>query len=144
MEQMADILRYAISPVLSEFGIIAALEGLVKGETSILNTTGESVALAKMVDIPNIKVMADLYHVANENENFKDFAGYKGYIVHSHIGKPVPRVMPSNGDGYDYKPFFDALRLSGFNGRMSVEAGLNDPDFKTSIEKSYKALEPLL
>ena len=144
MEQMADICKYAISPVLDEFGIILAIEGLVKNETTMLNTTADTVRLAKLTNLPNIKVMADLYHVANENENFADFVNYKGYIMHSHIGKPVPRVMPSNGDGYDYKPFFDALRSAGFNGRMSVEAGSSCDDYRTSLERAYIALEPLL
>ena len=144
MQQMADICKYAISPVLDEFGIILALEGLVKGETSMMNTTEESVKIAKLANVPNIKVMADLYHVANENEKFEDFANYKGYIRHAHIGKPSPRVMPSNGDGYDYKPFFEALRSANFNGRLSVEAGKSCDDYKESLKRAFTALEPLL
>jgi sugar phosphate isomerase/epimerase len=143
MEQMADILKYAVSPVLDRFGIIATVEGLVKRETPILNTTEQSVALAKLVNIPNVKVMIDLYHAANEDKDL-DFTPYKGYIMHSHIGKPQPRLMPAPDDGYDYKPFFDGLRAGGFNGRMSVEAGLNAPDFKTSALNSFNALSPLL
>lgn len=144
VQQMADICKYAISPVLDEFGIILALEGLVKGETNMMNTTDESVKIAKAADKPNIKVMVDLYHAANENENFKDFVNYKGYIRHAHIGKPSPRIMPSNGDGYDYKPFFEALRSANFNGRMSVEAGNSCEDYKKSLENAFEALEPLL
>jgi sugar phosphate isomerase/epimerase len=144
IEQMADICKYAISPVLDEYGIILALEGLRRDETPIMHRTDESVKIAKLANVPNIKVMADLYHVAGEGENLADFANYRGYIRHGHIGKPQPRVMPSEGDGYDYKPFFDALRLANFNGRLSVEAGLSCDDFKTSIERAFAVLEPLL
>jgi len=143
LEQMAQICRYAISPALDEFGVILALEGLRQNETPILHQTGESVKLAKIADVPNIKVMADLYHVIGEGENLADFANYKGYIRHAHIGKPQPRVMPSEGDGYDYRPFFTALRSANFNGRMSVEAGLSCDDYKTSLERAYAALEGL-
>jgi len=141
--QMADICKYSISPVLDEFGIILALEGLRKNETNMMNRTDESVAIAKLANVPNIKVMADLYHVAHEDTSLADFVNYKGYIMHSHIGKPTPRVMPSEGDGYDYKPFFEALRSAGFNGRMSVEAGSSCDDYKTSLERAYQCLEPL-
>jgi len=144
MEQMADICRYAISPVLDHFGIILALEGLRKDETPMMNRTDESVAIAKLANVPNIKVMADLYHVIGEGENLDDFKNYKGYIRHSHIGKPSPRVMPSEGDGYDYKPFFEALRSADFNGRMSVEAGSSFDDYRTSLERAFAILEPLL
>ena len=143
MEQMADICKYAISPVLDEFGIILTLEGLVKAETTMMNRTDESVKIAKLANVPNIKVMVDLYHMANEDEKYEDFVNYKGYIMHSHIGKPAPRVMPSRGDGFDYKPFFDALRSAGFNGRMSVEAGARG-DYRESLEEAYITLEPLL
>ena len=144
VEQMADICKYSISPVLDEYGIILALEGLRKDETNMMNRTDESVLIAKTANVPNIKVMADLYHVIGEGENLADFVNYKGYIRHSHIGKPSPRVMPSNGDGYDYKPFFDALRSANFNGRLSVEAGSSCDDYKTSLERAFVALEPLL
>ena len=144
IEQMADICKYAISPVLDEYGIILALEGLRKDETPMMNRTDESVAIAKLANVPNIKVMADLYHVAHEDTSLADFINYKGYIRHSHIGKPTPRVMPSNGDGYDYKPFFEALRSANFNGRMSVEAGSSCDDYRTSLENAFIALEPLL
>ena len=144
VQQMADICKYAISPVLDEFGIILALEGLRKNETSMMNRTDESVLIAKTANVPNIKVMADLYHVIGEGEDLADFVNYKGYIRHSHIGKPSPRVMPSNGDGYDYKPFFDALRSANFNGRLSVEAGSSCDDYRTSLERAFIALEPLL
>ena len=144
MEQMADICRYAISPVLDHYGIILALEGLRKDETNMMNRTDESVKIAELAAVPNIKVMADLYHVIGEGENLADFANYKGYIRHAHIGKPAPRVMPSNGDGYDYKPFFEALRSANFNGRMSVEAGSSCDDYRTSLERAFEALQPLL
>jgi len=52
--------------------------------------------------------------------------------------------MPSEGDGYDYAPFFAALRSAGFNSRMSVEAGSSNPDYKVSLENAFKILEPLL
>ena len=144
MEQMADILKNAISPVLDQFGIIATVEPLVRGETPILTTTEQGVNVAKLANVPNVKVMVDLYHSANEDKHFDDFPKFKGYIMHSHIGKPSPRVMPSEGDGYDYAPFFAALRSAGFNGRMSVEAGSSNPDYKVSLENAFKVLEPLL
>lgn len=142
MSQMADICKYAISPVLSEFGIIAVLEGLNKKETTILLTTAQSVELAKLTDLPNIKVMADLYHVHLENENLGDFPDYRGYIHHSHIALPVPRVMPSPDDGFDYKPFFAALRSAGFNGRMSVEAGAKG-EYRESLVNAFRTIAPL-
>ena len=143
-EQMAEILKRAVSPALDGFGAVAVIEGLVKKETTILNTTEQTVSLAKLAGLPNIKVMTDLYHAANEGEDFGDYKKFTGYILHSHIGKPVPRVMPSPGDGQDYAPFFAALRSAGFDGRMSVEAGKSCDDYKTSVENAYKVLEPLL
>ena len=144
IEQLAQICKYAISPVLDQYGVILAMEALRKDETSMLNRTDESVRVAKLANVPNIKVMADLYHVAEEDTSLADFVNYQGYIRHAHIGKPSPRNMPCIGDGYDYKPFFEALRLANFNGRMSVEANKSCDDYRTSLERAYTALEPLL
>jgi sugar phosphate isomerase/epimerase len=78
IQQMADICKYGISPVLNEFGIILTLEGLRKNETPMMNRTDESVTIAKLANVPNIKVMADLYHVAHEDTSLADFVNYKG------------------------------------------------------------------
>lgn len=142
LDQMADICRFGISPVLSEFGIIAVLEGLNKGETNMLLTTGDSVELARLVNMPNLKVMADLYHVNLEDEDYADFPKYTGYIHHAHIANPRPRVMPKRDDGFPYEPFFAALRSAGFDGRMSVEAGPNG-DYVECLKEAYATLAPL-
>ena len=139
MAQMATIARECMSPVAAEFGITVVLEGLNKGESAMLNTTAQSVDLSKMSGCDNIKVMADLYHVWLENEVYSDFANYKGYIKHAHIANPDPRIMPDPEDGFDYKPFFDALRLADFEGRISAEAGTRG-DYKTAMEKAYELI----
>ncbi|GHV15499.1 hypothetical protein FACS1894219_12400 [Clostridia bacterium] len=142
LDQAAEILRTVISPICAEFGITAVIEPLCSAETPFIKTVADGVRLAKIADRANIRVMSDLYHVHSEKENLDEYKNFVGWIRHAHIAKPVPRIMPTPVDGFDYKPFFNALASADYSGRISVEAGQSDPDYKKSVRDAYEALSP--
>jgi len=55
-----------IAPVARENGITIAIEPLRKQETNIINTAREGLALVKAVDRPEIRLLVDYYHLAEE------------------------------------------------------------------------------
>lgn len=133
-EQLAVVCREVISPVLAQYGMTAALEGLNKGESPTFNLTEQSVDTAKKSGRDNIRVMTDYYHIFLEKEDMSKFRDFGDMIVHAHIANPVGRVMPAPGDGADYPSFFNALKSAGFNARLSVEAGIQGEFEKTMTD----------
>lgn len=140
-EQLAAVCAGVISPVCTEFGLTAALEGLQKPESPTFNLTEESVATAKASGKDNIRVMTDYFHIWVEKEDMSKFASFGDMIVHAHIANPVGRVMPREGDGAGYPDFFGNLKKAGYKGRLSVEASIQgefEPTMKAAFSEMVK------
>lgn len=126
LEQLASFLnmceRYAL-----RYNLTIAIEPLNKGETNIINSVNEGLDLAKRVQRPHIKLLADLYHMLLENESADIIYKAHDYLVHTHIANR-DRLYPgaAERDGEDIKPFFKALKEVGYNGGVSVECRFND------------------
>ena len=119
-----------------EAGIVIAIEPLCYAECNAVNTLREGLALAELGARPNLRLLADMYHMGENGEDFADLTLAKEYLAHCHIGRPEGRTYPLPDDGYDYTPFFAALKGIGYEGRLSVEAApKNGPeDLDTSVK----------
>jgi len=140
-EQLAVVCAEVISPVLREFDMTAALEGLRKAESPTFNLTEQAVMTAKKSGKDNIKVMTDFYHISVENEDMSKFSEFGDMIVHAHMANPVGRIMPCAGDGADYETFFSNLKKAGYDARLSMEAGIQgefEPTMAAALEEMKK------
>ena len=120
--QVVDLLKL-VDPIAGRNGITIAIEPLRKAECNLINTFEEGVRLAEDVGGENIKVLVDYYHLTVEDESPEKVRKYgKGSLVHVHMANPDGRIFPKSMDESDYRPFFDALRQIGYEGRVSCEA----------------------
>jgi sugar phosphate isomerase/epimerase len=110
-------------------GMRLAVEPLRSAECNTLNTVAEGLALVRAAAHPGVAVLADMYHMCENGEDFSVLRQADALLHHCHIGCPGTRKYPMPADGYDYKPFFAALQSIGYTGRISVEAGqINGPE----------------
>src|SRR5512137_1446219 len=123
--QLVDFCR-RVAPVARENGLTIVVEPLRKQETNIINTAREGLALVKAVDRPEIRLLVDYYHLAEEGENADVIAEAGPLLAHTHIANPAGRVYPLSPDESAYTGFFSNLCKIGYNGRTSVEASTKD------------------
>jgi len=123
--QLVDFCR-RIAPVARDNGITIVVEPLRKQETNIINTAREGLALVKAVDRPEIRLLVDYYHLAEEGENADIIAEAGPPLVHAHIANPTGRVFPLNADESPYAGFFSNLCNIKYQGRLSIEASTKD------------------
>ena len=123
-------------------GVTIAIEPLRAKESNIINLVAQGAELARRVKHPAIKLLADGYHMAEMNESADSIiAAGNDLMRHCHTANPAGRVYPTPDDAWDYKPFFDALKTIGYDGRVSVEAGCDD--FAKASVLAFSALDPL-
>ncbi|MDD4461960.1 MAG: sugar phosphate isomerase/epimerase [Eubacteriales bacterium] len=134
-DQITDFARMAGS-IAAEHGITIAIEPLSFREGNIVNLIGEAVYLADRVALPNVRVLADYYHMVGNRETAGILQGLAPWIAHCHIAQSPLRTYPSPDDGQDYRPLFRALNAGGYHGGISVEAGRPDP----FVEKAQETL----
>ena len=139
--QLVDFCR-RIAPVARDTGITIVVEPLRKQETNIINSAREGLALVRAVDRPEIKLLVDYYHLAEEGENADIIAEAGPLLAHTHIANPAGRVYPLSLDESAYGGFFANLCKIGYSGRMSVEASTKD--FSADAPKSLALLRQSL
>jgi len=113
----------------AEAGLTVVIEPLNTREDNAVNTLLEGLALMKQVDLPGLRLLADMYHMGENGEDYAGIPQAGADLRHCHIARPAGRKYPLPGDGYDYAPFFSALRQIGYAGRLSIEASpVNGPE----------------
>ena len=88
------------------------------------NSLGEGACLAAAVDHPRIRLLADYYHVAVENQPVSDIERLTG-IAHAHIATQAGRRIPVEEDA-GYAEMFAAMKRTGYQGLISVEGKADD------------------
>ena len=122
-----------VGDVASEYGLTVAMEPLNTSETNILNSVKECMDFVKDVNHSHVKLLADFYHMRRENEDMDVLLSASPDLVHLHIANSHGRVCPLERTEDDYDIFFERLKQIGYQGRVSIEAGIKDVDREAPV-----------
>jgi sugar phosphate isomerase/epimerase len=132
VDQFATLL-WKMGQIAQEHGVTVVIEPLRHQEDNFINTVVQGAEMVERVGHPNIRLLADLYHMLQNGEDPADLQKVGHLLKHCHIaekeGRTAPGVM-----GDDFRPFFSALKSVGYRGRMSIEG-------QWKIEQLPKAYE---
>lgn len=124
--------------IFRRHNMMLLLEPLNKKETNVIRTTKDAAAYIRELNLPNLKMVLDLYHFWQEDEPMERIMEYRDLIHHVHIAEPSKREYLKPDDAYDYALFFGALRQIGYDGAVVFEGGKSD--FDTGIRSTYQLL----
>lgn len=120
--QLVDFLHIA-SDVCGKYGINIAIEPL--SAMNIVSYISEGHYLIHLTKRDNVRLLADLYAVTLNYESWEDIVTYGEHIEHLHFCSN-DRKFPRMNDPYDYAPFFEAVKRSGFDKRISIEGAVSE------------------
>jgi sugar phosphate isomerase/epimerase len=129
-----------IGPIAERYGLEIAVEPLARVECNYINTVDEGGALARASGSPAVGVLADCYHWARNGEGADTILAAKDRLIHAHLATLPNRKAPGM-EPYDFVPFFRALVAAGYDGRVTVEGGLPQPEGR--VDGLRRALEAL-
>lgn len=121
--QLVDFL-HLVAEVATSHALTVVIEPLNRKESNILNSVAEGVALAERVNRPSIQVLADFYHMDEEQEPLQHLLTYKDWLAHIHVAD-TDRRAPGTGH-YPYAAFVDLLQQAGYDGMVSIECRWED------------------
>ncbi len=124
MDQFVEVLR-KLGPVAERHGVTVVIEPLNKGECNFINSLAEGAEAARGAAHDNIRLLADIYHMARDGEPAGELVRYGELLRHCHIAEVEKRTPPGVA-GDDFRPYFRALKAAGYDGRLSVECGWSD------------------
>lgn len=96
------------------------LEPLNRYETWYLNSVGHATDLARRINSPRVRSLADLFHMNIEEADFAEPIIAAGkWLGHVHLADNN-RLEPGAGC-MDFEPFFRGLQQAGYTGYMTLE-----------------------
>ncbi|MEY2615517.1 MAG: hypothetical protein QOH78_1290 [Verrucomicrobiota bacterium] len=115
-------------------GALVAIEPLNRRESNFINSVAEGVHFAQRINRPEIRVLADFYHMDEENEPLDTLRAYAPWLAHIHLAD-TGRRHPGSGS-YDYNRFMGLLKEIVYLGAMSSECKLEnpEPEMRSSLE----------
>lgn len=123
--QLTEALSWC-ADALEGTGCTLAIEPLNRKESNIINSVAEGVDFAERVNRPEIRVLADFYHMDEEQEPLEALKAHRDWLAHIHVAD-AGRRNPGTGS-YDYDRFFGHLRAIGYAGMISAECTVEDPE----------------
>ncbi len=123
-ERLYDFLGIC-SRLGQKYGVRCAIEPLRAAECNWINTVSEALALSRRLNLPGVRVLADLYHMADANEDFSVLHEAGEELIHVHVAEP-DRSYPGKYDSGYLHAFLCALKDCGYAGRVSVECRYDD------------------
>ena len=104
----------------ASLGIKLALEAWNRYETYFLNRLDQALELVKAVNLNNVGIMADLFHMNIEEASMaKAITKAGNKLLHIHIADSN-RAAPGQGHT-DFRPIVEALKKINYEGYLTME-----------------------
>jgi sugar phosphate isomerase/epimerase len=137
VEVARELCRYAMSK-----SVTLILEPVNRYEIDFINTVEEGVDLMKKVNMPNMMLMPDVFHMNIEDRRIgPELRKYIQYIKYIHFADSN-RMAPGQGH-IGFGEIFRSLKQSDYDGWISVEI-LPRPDPDTAAQQAAKFLLPFV
>lgn len=120
-EQFVSFCRQ-LGPVAAKHRVTIVLEPLNRRETNFFNRVSEGIDLVDQIREPAIQLLADIYHMLQEDEAPDSLRQAGPRLRHCHIAEKAKRTPPGFA-GDNFKPYFRALKDIGYTAGISIEAG---------------------
>jgi len=138
----ADVIGRVL-PVLEQTQVTLALEPLGPQETTFMVTTEETVALARRIDSPWVRLHLDVKAMATESVPIPELIRrYASLLAHFHAND-----TNLQGPGFgkvDFVPIFRALREIDYRGWVSVEVFDYSPGAERLARESIEYMKRCL
>jgi sugar phosphate isomerase/epimerase len=125
LQLIENMKRYG--PIAARYGVTIVLEPLSRDSCNIVTTVDEGAELVRAADHPSIRLLADTYHMAVDGDPPEAIRRAGGLIAHVHCAEGDGRG-PLGAVGEDQRPYFRALKDTGYDGRISLECRWDDFD----------------
>jgi len=114
-----------MAPIAERTGVTVVVEPLNSTECNFINSLAEGAALVRRADHPNIRLLADIYHMLMDGEGPEEITAHAALIAHSHVAEHKGRRPPGTAPE-DLRPYLRALVDAGYKGGISVECRWDD------------------
>ena len=142
--QFARFLRVTAEEA-APYGITLLIESIQKDMCNYLNTMVEARAMMERLALPGVRLLADLYHMETQGEDWRELGAYLPDVRHVHVstvGPGLARGLYGAGDEDACFAAFRAIQAAGYSGTVSIEpdaGALTEEGMKTALRLMRRA-----
>jgi sugar phosphate isomerase/epimerase len=118
-EQFVALLK-AMAPLAKRHRITVGVEMQQRSECNYLNFIEEVVQVVEPVAHPNIRVLADLFHMRVMGDSPRELAAAMPWVGLVELAEKQNRTLPGIA-GDDFRPYLTELARAGYSGLADVE-----------------------
>lgn len=135
IEQFISALK-RMGVLAKKYGVTVGVEQLQTRECNFINRISEVERVVREANHPNIRAVADFYHMAAEGDTPEDLAKVADLLMHVEIAELKGRRMVGV-NGQDFRPYLKVLKEAKYKGALSIEG-----DFEVSeLTKGFAELK---
>ena len=121
LEQFISFSR-RIAPLAQKYEVIVVIEPLNKKECNFINSLADGAEIVKTVNHPNLRLLADIYHMSMDQESPEEIIKHGALLQHVHVAELDGRMAPGT-HGEDFGPYLRALKKINYGHNLSFECG---------------------
>lgn len=135
---------HLIADICSEHDTICVIEPINPGECNIIYYVTDGALVARSIDRPQIRTLADFFHMSLQSEPLRHLEAAGDWLAHTHTSGPT-RLFPMPGQPWDQRAFLAALRAVGYDARLSIESWRPRPGstYADEAQESLRYLKAL-
>lgn len=136
IEQFVSLLK-RLGPLAAERGITVSVEQLQSRECNFINRIGEVERVVRAANHPNVRGVADFYHMAAEGDTPEQLASAADIIQHVEIAELEGRRVPGT-TGQDFRPYFRVLKKAQYAGAIGIEGRWEISEIEAAFKEIKK------
>lgn len=136
IEQFISLLS-KLGPMAAAHGLTVSVEQLQSRECNFINRIGEVEKVVRGANHPNIRGVADFYHMAAEGDTPEQLASAADIIQHVEIAELEGRRVPGTTD-QDFRPYFRVLKNARYKGAIGIEGRFELSELKAGFSEIKK------
>ncbi len=137
-EQQFVALLKAMGPLAENAGVTVVVEQLRASECNFINHLSEGASLIRAAGHPNVRLLADLFHMAAMGDSPADLKAALDVVVHVEIAENNPKRSVPGVAGDNFRPYFRVLREGGYNGAINIEASYSEEQLAPAVQEILK------
>ncbi|MDQ8187969.1 sugar phosphate isomerase/epimerase family protein [Pelagicoccus sp. SDUM812002] len=136
IEQFVSLLK-RLGPLAAARGVTVSVEQLRTQECNFINHITEVERVVRAADHPNIRGVADFYHMAAEGDTPEQLAAAADIVHHVEIAELEGRRVPGTS-GQDFRPLLGVLKKAGYQGAIGIEGNWELSEMEAAFKEIKK------
>ena len=113
------------APLAERHGVLIVIEPVARTDSNFISSLADGADIVHSVGHPSVRLLADNFHMAIEEEPAAEIERFKDILEHVHLSEIKRRGVPGTTQ-YDMRPYLQALKNIGYDKALVLEPEWTD------------------